>query len=120
MQDVISYFHYPVSVGWTPINTDIYTYGSGALMFGGATFAQIPFSGYTGDSSLVIPAWTDGSCCTSTTTQVAWTDINNNAYGTSTAAGIMFGGTAFSTTAISGLSGTSTIVGPGWKDIVNN
>lgn len=120
VQDEVSYFHYPVSVGWTPINTDIYTYGSGSLMFGGATFAQIPFSGYTGDSSVVIPAWTEGSYCSSTITNVVWGDINNNAYGTATPAGIMFGGTAFSTIAISGFSGTDTIVGPGWKDIVNN
>lgn len=118
--EIISYFHYPVVVGWTPINTDIYTYDSGALMLGAATWGEIPFSGYLGGTTIVTPAWAEGSYCSSVVTNVTWNAINTDIYTTATPIGIMFGGTPISSTAISGFSGGEIVVTPNWKDIINN
>lgn len=95
INDVISYFKYPVDADWEPINTDIYTYSASELMFGAASFAQITFSGYVGGQSIVPPNWEVGSECAFETVPVyTYIPINPEGaiFGSGTFAGFTFGG----------------------------
>lgn len=123
VQDLISYFHYPVSVGWAPIDTDIYSYSANTLMFGAASFSQIPFSGNTGGESIVTPNWTLGSNCAYETVPV-YTYIPINPQGA------IFGGGTFGAFTFGGFTGLYDVIttyeriGPTntnvvWSDINN-
>lgn len=123
VHDVISYFHYPVSVGWAPIDTDIYSYSANTLMFGAASFSQIPFSGNTGGESIVTPNWTLGSNCAYETVPVyTYVPINPQ--------GAIFGGGVFGGFTFGGFTGLYDVIttyeriGPTntnvvWSDINN-
>ena len=113
--DIFDYFHYPVYVGWAPINTDISTTTEIELMFGGAPFSRIPFSGFTGAAVIVTPNW-EGIDNTET---AGWIPIDTDIV-TTTTAKLMFGGTAFCDIPFSGFTGAAKIVTPDWQDIINN
>lgn len=103
VKDLISYFHYPVSVGWSPIDTDIYNYSGNTLMLGAASFSQIPFSGNTGGESIVTPNWTLGSNCAYETVPV-YTYIPINPQGA------IFGGGTFGAFTFGGFSGLYDVI----------
>ena len=101
--DLISYFHYPVSVGWSSVDTDIYNYSASNLMFGAASFAQIPFSGNTGGESIVTPNWAVGSNCAYETVPVyTYIPINPE--------GAIFGGGTFGAFTFGGFSGLYNVI----------
>lgn len=58
--DILNDFHYPVSVGWTPIDTQIYTASSPVgIMLGGSPFSVTAISGFGGGTVIVTPGWKD-------------------------------------------------------------
>lgn len=58
--DILNDFHYPVSVGWTPIDTQIYTASSPVgIMLGGSPFSVTAISGFGGGTVIVNPGWKD-------------------------------------------------------------
>lgn len=117
LNDIISYFKYPVDEDWAPINTDIYTYSASELMFGAASFAQITFSGYVGGPTIVNPNWVGGSQCAYETVPVyTYIPINPEGaiFGSGTFAGFTFGGFSGVYEVIT----TYEIIGPVNTDVV--
>lgn len=117
IDDVVSYFKYPVDEDWAPINTDIYTYSASELMFGAASFAQITFSGYVGGPTIVNPNWVGGSQCAYETVPVyTYIPINPEGaiFGSGTFAGFTFGGFSGVYEVIT----TYEIIGPVNTDVV--
>ena len=94
---------------------NLYSFGTAALMLGGAPFADVPFSGYSGGKQIVSPVWTDVNDQQTS----AWNPINTD-ISTTTSSKLMLGGAPFGDVPFSGFTGGTTVVTPGWKDIINN